>query len=375
MPFCTKKCDYCGFNSYPLSSFHDAEGVSGRYLEALIKEAEIRSACVRGLGGEAVTLYLGGGTPTSLSEKSLVRLITEILKSFHVAHDIEITVEANPETLDYEKLRCLKDIGVTRLSIGVQSLDDLLLKKLGRSHSAYDFVLAFRRARAAGFRNINMDLIYGIPGQTVRDWNKTLDRVLALRPEHVSAYGLMLEEDTLLWHRVKSGFEAPCDEDLQIDMYYLAKDRLEQAGYKHYEISNFAMPGYESRHNTIYWKFEPYIGLGAGAHSYVNGERWSNLSDPVDYANSIFSRGSAVSEREAFSKADEMSTVMIMGLRMVDGVCDSEFSNRFGVSIDDAFGEAIGKGVTLGLLEWDGTRLRLTKRGLMLSNEAMREFL
>ncbi len=358
-----------------MDSFDDAEEICGRYLEALLREAQIQSAAVRELGAEVVTVYLGGGTPTSLPEESLGSLVTEVLQVFPMAHDREITVEANPGTVDSRKLSFLKDTGVTRLSIGVQSLNDKLLAKLGRAHSASDSIRAFECAREAGFDNVNVDLIYAIPGQTMKDWKDTLDVVLELRPEHISAYGLMLEKGTPLWRAVKSGLQAPCDEDLEIDMYYLAKDKLEPVGYRHYEISNFALPGYESRHNIIYWRLEPYIGLGAGAHSYVNRERRSNLADLVDYSGSILSLGSAVDEREVFSKADEMSTVMILGLRMVDGVGEKEFRHRFGVSMQDAFGKAIEKGVAFGLLEWDRERLSLTRRGLMLSNEAMREFL
>jgi oxygen-independent coproporphyrinogen-3 oxidase len=358
-----------------MDSFDDAREIVDGYLEALLREAEIQSAAARELGAKVVTVYLGGGTPTCLSEESLRLLVTAVLRVFPVAHNAEITVEANPGTVDSRKLGLLRDIGVTRLSIGIQSLDDSLLARLGRAHSASDSIRAFHVAREAGFDNISVDLIYAIPGQIMKDWKETLDGALEFRPEHISTYGLMLEEGTPLWGDVKSGKQAPCDEDLEIDMYYLAKDKLELAGYRHYEISNFALPGYESRHNIVYWRLEPYIGLGAGAHSYVDGERRSNLTDPTDYLRSIKSSGSAVCESEAFSKADEMSTVMILGLRMVAGVSEEEFRLRFGVSMRDAFGTAIEKGLALGLLEWDRERLRLTRRGLMLSNEAMGEFL
>jgi oxygen-independent coproporphyrinogen-3 oxidase len=346
-----------------------------RYMEALLLEARIQSAQVRGVGAEVSTLYLGGGTPTCLPKELLRSLVTETLRAFPVAHNAEITMEANPGTVDLGKLTCLRDIGVTRLSIGIQSLEDSLLARLGRAHSAEDAIRAFHLARDAGFGNVNVDLIYGIPGQTRKDWEETLDLVVGLRPEHISAYGLMLEEGTPLWHKVKSGILLPCDEDLELNMYYSAKEKLNMAGYRHYEISNFALPGYECRHNIIYWRLEPYIGLGAGAHSYMNGERRSNLTDPEDYLRSIMSLGSAVAEREAFSKADQMSTVMILGLRMADGVGEEDFHRRFGIQMCDAFGNAIEKGVAQRLLEWDGGRLRLTRYGLMLSNEAMREFL
>ncbi len=358
-----------------MDSFDHARETVNRYLEALLEEARIQSEAVRELGVEVVTFYLGGGTPTCLSTESLRRPVTEILRLFPMAHNAEITVEANPGTVDSRKLGSLREMGMTRLSIGIQSLNDSLLATLGRAHTAADSIRAFQSAREAGFDNVNMDLIYAIPGQTMKDWEETLDEVLGLRPEHISAYGLMLEKGTPLWRAVESGTQAPCDEDLEIDMYYLAKDKLKNAGYQHYEISNFALPGYESRHNIIYWRLGPYFSLGAGAHSYVNGERWSNLTDPIDYTGSIWSLGSAVHEREVFSKADEMSTVMIMGLRMTDGVGEEEFRRRFGVSMQDTFGKAIEKGVASGLLEWDRRRLRLTRSGLMLSNEAMREFL
>jgi oxygen-independent coproporphyrinogen-3 oxidase len=356
-------------------SFDEFEKTVDRYVEAVLQEAQIQSAAVRGVGAQVSTIYLGGGTPTCLPEKLLESLLTEVLQVFPMTHNAEITVESNPGTVTYRKLRRLRDIGVTRLSIGVQSLNDSLLRTLGRVHTASDSVSAFHLAREAGFDNINVDLIYAIPGQTMKDWKETLDEALGLGPEHISAYGLMLEEETPLWRKVKSGKLAACDEDLEIDMYYSAEEKLSLAGYRHYEISNFALPGYECRHNIIYWRLEPYLGLGAGAHSYVNEERRSNLTDPMDYLSSIMSLGSAVAESEVFSKADEMSTVMILGLRMAGGVGEEGFYRRFGISMRDVFGKAIAKGVARGLLEWDGDRLKLTRYGLMLSNEAMLEFL
>lgn len=358
-----------------MDSFNEPGDIVDRYLEALLKEARIQSEATQDMGAQVVTIYLGGGTPTCLPEKSLKVLLDEAIRVFPIGDNAEITVESNPGTVTYRHLRCLKDIGVTRLSIGMQSLNDSLLQTLGRVHSTEDSLQAFHLARKAGFDNINVDLIFGIPGQTMEDWEESLDRVERLGPEHVSAYGLMLEEGTPLWREVESGKQALCDEGLEIDMYYLAKDRLNLAGYRHYEISNFARPGHECRHNVIYWKLGQYIGLGAGAHSYVDRERRSNLASPEDYIRSIMGVGSAVCEREVFSKAEEMSTVMILGLRMAEGIEEEEFRRRFGMSMHDAFGKAIEKGVALGLLEWDGERLRLTRYGLMLSNEAMQEFL
>ncbi len=375
IPFCVKKCNYCDFNSFCLNSFDMPEALINQYMEALHKEAEIQSEAVRQLGAQVVTIYLGGGTPTCLPEESLLTLLTEIFQAYPVARDAEVTVECNPRTVDHKKLRRLRDTGVTRLSIGVQSLDDSLLARLGRAHSALDAVEVFYLARKVGFDNINIDLIYAIPDQTMKDWEETLDLVMELEPEHISSYGLMLEEGTPLWNEVRAGAIRPCDEDCEIAMYYLAKDRLKRAGYEHYEISNFALPGFKCRHNIIYWRLAPYISLGAGAHSYVGRERWSNLKDPGDYRHSIMRFGSAVDEQETFTESDEMSTVMILGLRMANGVEEEEFHKRFGKSMRDVFAGAIEKGVAHGLLEWDGGRLRLTRHGLMLSNEAMREFL
>ena len=279
IPFCMKKCSYCDFNSYAMCSFDIPEVSIKRYMEALLREVEIRSDAVGQIGAQVVTVYLGGGTPTCLPEDSLLSLLGEISQAFPVAHNAEVTVECNPRTIDYRKLKALRDSGVTRLSIGIQSLDDRLLARLGRIHDASDSIEVFHLARKAGFRNLNIDLIYGIPGQTMKDWEQTLDLAVGLEPEHISAYGLMLEEGTPLWDEVRAGTIEPCDEDLEIAMYYLAKDKLNLAGYEHYEISNFARPEYRCRHNIIYWKLEPYISLGAGAHSYVGRVRWSNLED------------------------------------------------------------------------------------------------
>lgn len=346
-----------------------------RYIDAILLEARIQSENLKKQQMRMSSVYIGGGTPTCLPYNLLRTMLTGILESFPPDINTEITIESNPGTIDYKNLKYLRDSGVTRLSIGIQSLKDDLLLRLHRTHSVSDSLNAFSIARDVGFTNINVDLIYGIPDQTMKDWQETLDAVLKLAPEHISAYGLMIEEGTPLWSSVNSGLEIPCNEDLQTDMYYFTKDRLEAEGYRHYEISNFALPGYECRHNMVYWQLQPYIGLGAGAHSYINNVRRSNLLDPLIYSDSILNSGGAVQERERFSKADEMSTAVIMQLRTVQGVEEEEFKKRFGIAMYGVFSDAIEKGTARKLLEWNKGRLRLTRYGLMLSNEAMKEFL
>ncbi|HHY46895.1 MAG TPA: radical SAM family heme chaperone HemW [Firmicutes bacterium] len=344
-------------------------------MEALHAEMGAWAARLKDLGYRIATVYVGGGTPTILPLRDLVHLLDRIWAIFQVEDGAEFTVEANPGTVDRPKLKAMLDAGVNRLSLGAQAFQDSLLEGLGRIHTAREIVEAFCLARDAGFRNINLDIIYALPGQTMASWEETLEAVTRLDPEHVSAYGLMLEEGTRLWERVTGGVVEACDEDTEVRMYYAAKDILEESGYEHYELSNFSKPGYRCLHNIGYWKIMPYIGLGAGAHSYFGRWRFNNVYDAEEYTERMSRGAMPVEGGREISKAEEMSDFMILGLRMLEGVSDREFRKRFGVGISDVFGEALGKCNSLGLAEWDGSSIRLTRRGLMLSNEVMRDFL
>ncbi|HHY99328.1 MAG TPA: radical SAM family heme chaperone HemW [Firmicutes bacterium] len=348
------------------------------------REIDYQTAELNRTGRRVGTVYVGGGTPTCLSVSELCQVLEKIRLAFlehaggdgkdHGNGEIEFTVEANPGTVDKVKLREMRALGVNRLSFGAQAFQDRLLVGIGRIHDASQIYEGIRLARREEFANINIDLMYALPGQTMADWKETLKRAIDLDVEHISIYGLMLEEGTGLYHRVKAGEAKLADEDLEVDMYYMAKDLLESAGFEHYELSNFAQPGRRCQHNLIYWRVDPYLGIGAGAHSYMDQKRFNNAYNLEEYHRLILQKGEAVTECRHISRQEEMSDVMILGLRMLDGVDDSAFNERFGTGIMNVFGGAVSRCVESGLARWDGKVLSLTRRGLMLSNEAMREF-
>ena len=368
IPFCRSKCVYCDFNSYAgLEHLHQP------YLEALALEI---ARAGRELSSPAVaTIYLGGGTPTVLSLEGLGRILQACREAFAVDEEAEVTSEANPGTIDLGYLEGLLGLGVGRLSLGVQSLQDEELGLLGRIHTASEAQACYRMARRAGFRNINLDLIYGLPGQTMESWEYTLREALAWEPEHLSLYSLSLEPGTPLEAEVAQGWLPRPDEDLAAEMYLLAEGLLEEAGYDHYEISNWALPGYQCRHNLTYWHNQDYLGFGAGAHSRLPGRRYWNLRPPEEYIRRLLSGGSAVEGQEAIDGSLEMAETMILGLRLVEGVCFREFKARFGRDPTELYGNEIRELVNLGLLEADGSGIRLTQRGRLLGNEVFERFL
>jgi oxygen-independent coproporphyrinogen-3 oxidase len=394
IPFCRKKCAYCDF-----CSFAGRESLHEPYLAALEREI---LACAPGIHGR--TLYVGGGTPTALPATALARLIKKVRHSFSLSPGTEVTVEANPGTIDGASLKRLRQAGVNRLSLGVQSLNDRLLRLLGRIHSAVEAERAVRDARAAGYNNLSLDLMLGLPQQSLADWQESLERVLAWQPEHLSLYALTVEPGTPLAAQIEGGaLDAP-DEDLAADMYEWAEERLEGAGYLHYEISNGARPGCESQHNLIYWRNEPYLGLGAGAHSWYAGRRWANVEDPAAYiarlsdsqrADPAFSssppwsirgglRGGAAVEIQEIDRRTAMSETMMMGLRLLqEGVSDARFRQRFGVSLEDVYHAEIEAAIAEGLLERGASSgatgegvngVRLTRRGHLLGNRVFVRF-
>jgi oxygen-independent coproporphyrinogen-3 oxidase len=388
VPFCRKKCAYCDF-----CSFAGRETLHEPYLAALERELRLLAARVRARGGRARTLYVGGGTPTALPVEALAALIQRTRKTFSLAPNAEITVEANPGTIDGASWKRLRQAGVNRLSLGVQSLNDRLLRLLGRIHSAEEAERAVRDARAAGFDNLSLDLMLGLPRQSLADWQESLARALAWQPQHLSLYALTVEPDTALAAQIARGDLEDVDDDLAADMYEWAEERLERAGYQHYEISNWARPGYESRHNLVYWHNQPYLGLGAGAHSWYVGRRWANVGDPAAYIARVRAapdeRSDVVSpaadEIQAIDARLEMSETMMMGLRLLqEGVSEARFRRRFGVSPEDVYHDEIEAAVAEGLLErvaqptgagpGGEIRLRLTRRGHLLGNRVFMRF-
>lgn len=374
IPFCRRKCYYCDFNSYA-----GLEHLFKPYIEALLREI----SCLANLYGPEAgeSLYFGGGTP-SLLPPELIRAVVEGLKeNFGLLPGAEITLEANPGTVDKAFLEALLEIGVNRLSLGAQSFNEGELALLGRIHSPEEIEKAFREAREAGFGNVNLDLIYGLPAQSLDSWRVTLEKALELEPEHLSLYALTLEEGVPLAQRIASGELPAPDEDLAAEMYCLAEELLEKAGYEHYEISNWAKPGFACRHNIRYWLNLPYLGFGAGAHSFRGDMRWHNVLHPGEYieilsAPEITGFPSPVAcEVEKITPAIEMAETVILGLRLVkEGLSFERFYRRFGMDLRELYGPQIEELVELGLLEIDRERIRLSPRGRLLGNEVFQRF-
>jgi oxygen-independent coproporphyrinogen-3 oxidase len=366
IPFCRAKCTYCDFNSY--AGFH---GLFDDYALALAREME-QEASTR-----VRTLYLGGGTPTVLPLAHLARILESAHKAFAIDPDAEVSLEANPGTVDATMLAGLRALGVNRLSLGVQSFSDSELRLLGRIHTASQAAEALRAARRAGLASVNLDLIYGLPGQTLAAWRATLERTLSLEPDHLSLYALSVEEGTPLARQIGRGDCAEPDADLAADMYELAEETLAAVGYLHYEISNWAQgPAHQCRHNQIYWRNEPYLGLGAGAHSWDGSRRWSNVGRPETYVARLFNDQDPVEAKETIDCDLEVGETMMMGLRLLEeGVTFERFRARFGKDLRSRFATELAELSALGLVEIDDTRVRLSRGGRLLGNQVFYRFL
>ena len=386
IPFCVKKCNYCDFVSFPCGEEEVAE-----YIDVLTEEIRINSELYSDYN--ITSIFIGGGTPSILKPEQILKLGKALSRAFdlsglsgkkknlfrkkEVKPSIEFTVECNPGTLDPEKLKALKEIGVNRLSMGLQSASDAELKELGRIHTFDDFLDSYNMARDAGFDNINIDLMQAVPLQTIDSWKKTLRQVYMLKPEHISAYSLMIEEGTPFYERMNSDLPlALPDEDEERLIYHLTKEILENVGYKRYEISNYALPGYECRHNTGYWRRENYLGLGLNSSSMVDNVRWKNTDDFSAYLSGDHEK----LDYEKLSRADQMSEFMFLGLRMTDGISKEKFFETFGQDYDFTFGIATGKLINDGFLreytdESEERFVALTDKGIDLSNIVLAEFL
>lgn len=382
IPFCAVRCHYCDFNTYA-----GLDALFGDYASALA--AEIRAAGGTRGRTPAPTIFLGGGTPTVLPASLLATILDACRASFAVAPDAEVTSEANPGTADADVFAALRNMGVNRLSMGVQSLDDAELKWLGRIHSAAEAEAAFDAARRAGFDNINLDFMFGLPGQQPSTWRSTLERAVALAPEHISLYSLTVEHGTPLYDTVRRGLQSPPDDDLAADFYSLASDLLSNAGYEQYEISNWsrrvpdtehpapqALAGFRCRHNLVYWRHEPYLGFGAGAHSYAAGRRWWNVRPVPQYIQRLRAGRSPERGGEEIDERLAMGEFMMLGLRLVrEGVERSRFAARFGRALDDVFATELRALQARGLIEQVDGRVRLTPEGRLLGNQVFAEFL
>ena len=367
IPFCHTRCHYCDFNTYagilPLRE---------PYVRALITEVELAGQLAQltdGTPRRSRTIFFGGGTPSLLTVKQITRLLAACRKAFVVDEQAEITLEANPGTLSFEQLKGLSAAGINRLSLGSQTFDADLLHTLGRIHTPDEIVQALSNARAAGFTSINLDLMFGLPGQTMQHWKTTLDRALDLHPEHFSLYSLIIEEGTLFYTWTNEGRIIPGDEDLCADMYEYADERLQTEGYENYEISNWALPGHQSRHNLTYWQNLPYLGMGAGAHSFYGGRRFSNILDPQEYITLLKKQQRPEAESELIGRVQEMSETAFLGLRTAQGLHLPTFEERFAESFTQFVGMRLRTVEEAGLLEQEHEWIRLSKRGRLLGNE------
>jgi len=372
IPFCTNKCHYCDFTSYILKG----QPVDA-YLDAL--ELEMQQTIERWQPKRIKTVFVGGGTPTVLTPPQMEKFLSSVHRWFPLADDVEFSMEANPGTTDRDKLQAMKDGGVNRISFGVQSFDNELLKKIGRIHEVDDVYRSLENARAVGFTNMSIDLMFGLPGQTVELLDDSVQKALELDLPHYSLYSLKIEENTL-FHRLyeRNELVLPPEED-EYNMYLHLIDRITKAGYKHYEISNFAKPGFESRHNSTYWRNEPYYGLGTGAHGYVDRQRHMNIKGVQPYIDACKSKLPRL-EQYDISEQEAKEDFMMVGLRLLDGITASRYSEQFKNSkLEADFGDKLDRQIAQGLMErvslGNDTIYRLTDRGLLLGNEVFAAFL
>ncbi|MGZ4111498.1 MAG: radical SAM family heme chaperone HemW [Tumebacillaceae bacterium] len=368
IPFCASKCYYCDFNSYV-----STPDVMDRYLDGLDRELQAVAASYE--HAPLQTVFFGGGTPTIFDAKQSERMVEMLHRHFKMADGVEISVESNPGTVDLDKLRVLKDGGVNRLSFGVQSFDNDLLVRLGRLHDRDAVYKSWELARQAGFQSINLDLMFGLPEQTVETLQKTLRALIDLGPEHVSAYSLKVEEGTPFYTWYNRGqLILPPEED-EVTMYQLVMDAFHANGYEMYEISNFAKPGHRSRHNQVYWRNEPYMATGSGAHGYVGNVRYVNQKNVPEYIETTVRGERPVMETETISEQYQREDTMMLGLRLIEGVSFARFRDKHGVEMLDAFAEPIRRNEQHGLLTVDEVGVRLTHKGLFLANEVFASFL
>jgi putative oxygen-independent coproporphyrinogen III oxidase len=361
IPFCVHKCGYCDF-----ASLAGADHLADRYLDALAREMAFL-----GEPQPVDTIFVGGGTPTRLSASQLGRLMAMINHWYRLAPGGEFTVEANPGTLDVHKADVLAAGGVNRVSLGAQSFQPPLLNALERNHGPEEVPRALEIVRPR-FERWSFDLIFGVPGSTLDDWAADLDAALALAPSHLSCYGLVYEKGTPLWSQRKSGVVRPVDEDVEHAMYAMTIDRLQAAGLAMYEISNYARPGHESRHNLVYWANEAYFGVGLGATRYVQGVRSSNTRELPAYLRRLENGEEATSPTETLEpEARARETAVLMLRRTVPGIDRADFQARTGFALDALLGEEIGRNTRKGLLEDDGRRVRLTREGLFLADTVL----
>ena len=368
IPYCLHKCGYCDFNSHNID-----ETEMDSYLRALLIELEHYAQQAK--HRSVATIFFGGGTPTTLPFADLARLLEACHLHFEVDPDAEITIEANPATIPQTDLALLRDAGFNRLSVGVQSFHPGELQRLERVHTVDEVYLTVERARQAGFDNLSLDLMFGLPGQTARLWESNLQKAIDLNPDHISAYNLTIEPDTVFHKQREQGQLHMPPDDFQRELYEITIDTLTGAGYEHYEISNYAKKDKQCQHNLIYWHNGEYLGLGAGASSSFNGERTKNINLPARYIKQINQSNTAVASRETPDRGQRMGEAVMLGLRLRAGLNLSTFEKQFGIAFHDAFGETVERLEKLKLLEIANGQISLTRQGLFLADSVIVEFI
>jgi oxygen-independent coproporphyrinogen-3 oxidase len=368
IPFCRSRCSYCDF----ATGLYQNE-LSQKYINAVIREIE---AWVGNPDRPQVdTVYFGGGTPSLLSPSQVERILSAVHSSFRIIPGAEVTMEMNPGTVTPVTLQAFLDLGINRASFGAQTFDDDELTRLGRSHTVADTLHTFADLRAAGFNNISFDLIAGLPRQTIDGWLRNVEESLALTPEHLSFYLLEIHQGTPLAHQIERGTQPRPDDDLAASMYELMLASAQEAGYRHYEISNLCRPGFESIHNTKYWTGAPYIGFGCSAHSYDgSARRWANERDVARYVELVETGQSPIVQVSQLSDEDRRAEHFFLGLRMMDGISLQEYRAKFGLDMQENHRDEIEKFRQAGLLELNGDLLKLTRAGALLSNEVFAAF-
>jgi len=368
IPFCRSRCSYCDF----ATGMYESD-LANRYVGAVAKE--IAGWREVDQPADVDTIYFGGGTPSLLSPPQISHILQAVHARFRIAPDAEVTIEINPGELELSRLRSFRDLGINRASFGAQTFDDGQLRQLGRTHTSQDIRTTFLHLRDAGFANINFDLIAGLPGQTVAGWQRNLDEALALRPEHLSLYLLDLHEGTPLADQIRRGAQPKPDDDLAAEMYALMIERVCAAGYDHYEISNFCLAGFASRHNTKYWSGAPYYGFGCSAHSYDGKRRrWANERDAAKYVELLDDNRSPIVEHTNLSEDEARAESLFLGLRLMHGLDLKQYRARFGTDLRDEYDADLTRLREAGLIEIDEQLLRLTRRGALLSNEVLAMF-
>ncbi|EGT4530492.1 TPA: radical SAM family heme chaperone HemW [Clostridioides difficile] len=383
IPFCVKKCKYCDFNSYKM----DIDSKK-RYIEDLKIEMELYSnklykdnkyknkeCCSLNKNDKITSIFVGGGTPSILTSDEIREVFISIKEMFDIDENAEITIECNPGTLTLEKLKTMKEIGINRLSIGLQAVQEKHLNFIGRIHTYEEFEKNYKDALSVGFKNINVDLMYSLPNQTLCDWKETLEKVVHLNPTHISAYSLILEEGTELYNMYESNKFELIDENVDIEMYEYTINYLKSKGYNQYEISNYSKEGYNCEHNILYWECEHYIGIGAGASGYINENRYNNVESLEDYHLSLVKREKPIQENEILSEKDMIEEKIFMGLRMNKGIKFEDFKKKFGIDFREKYNKQIEMLLARKLINQSFEGIQLTQKGREISNSVFIEFM